>query len=468
MRRDDDGATYEGFAQPPPPTPPQPKSGLPDFGQSKVTNSGKPEFGWGGERTACAATMCFKHNRTCSGSLHFGRFPAALLTCPSARLRTIQVCLRTWAPRARILDAARLPAASRSAEVADGTRLSYCEITGIVRRDGATDGTGSMRRRDFITLLGGAAAAWPLAARAQAPSRMRRIAWLGLGRGDVPSPYVDALRSGLRDLGWIEGRNLSIGMFWATGREDMEAAARDLIASDPEVIVTQELMTYAVQPLERARPVVFGFSGDPVDGKLVQSFARPGGNLTGMSYLALELVGKRIELLKEWLPQTRRIAILARPQHPGEHRERDASEQAIGKLGMQLSYFPIRDLAELDQFFRAIADDKCDALVVFPDSLMFGVSDRIARFASEARLPSVSGWSRFAENGLLLTYGPDVRDLYRSLARYVDRILRGAKPADLPVELPTKFELVINAKAAKSLGLEIPPMLLARADQLIQ
>jgi putative ABC transport system substrate-binding protein len=324
-----------------------------------------------------------------------------------------------------------------------------------------------MRRRDFIAVLGGAAG-WPLTARAQQADRVRRIAWLGLGRSGAPSPYVDALRSGLRDLGWTEGRNLAVGLYWATGRADMDAVARELVASNPEVIVTQELMIFAVQPLKIATPIVFGFSGDPVDAKLVQSFARPGANLTGMSYLALELVGKRIEFLKEWVPQTRRIAILARPQHPGEQLERQASEAASGKLGIELSYFPIQDLGELEQTFRAIVHARCDALVVFPDSLMFGVSDRIARFASEARLPSVSGWAPFAENGLLLTYGPDVRDLYRSLARYVDRILRGAKPADLPVELPTKFELVINAKTAKAIGLEIPPMLLARVDQVIE
>ena len=325
-----------------------------------------------------------------------------------------------------------------------------------------------MQRRDFITFLGGAAAAWPLTARAQQPSRMRRIAWLGLGRRYAPSPYVDALRAGLSDLGWVEGRNLTIGLYWATGREDMEAAARELLASNPEVIVTQELMVYALRSLKTESPVVFGFSGDPVDGKLVQSIARPGGNFTGMSYLALELVGKRIELLKELVPKTRRIAILARPQHPGEHLERQASEAVVGKLGIELSYFPMLDVAELDQAFRAIVQDRCDALLVFPDLIMFSVSDRIARFASEAKLPSVSGWAPFADNGLLLTYGPNVRELYRSLARYVDRILRGTKPADLPVEVPTKFELVINLKTAKVLGLTVPPALLTSADKVIE
>jgi putative ABC transport system substrate-binding protein len=333
-----------------------------------------------------------------------------------------------------------------------------------------------MRRRTFVTLLGGAMAAAPFTALAQQPSRIRRVAWLGLGRPDPQSPYVEALRAGLRDFGWIEGRNLTLGLYWATGRDDMEAKGRELLASDPEVIVTQELMVYAMRELQPKTPVVFGFSGDPVDGKLVESYSRPGGNMTGMTYLALDLVGKRIELLKELVPQTRRLAILARPQHPGDPKERQASEAVVGKLGIELSYFPYtspstlpaREFGELDKVFRAIADARCDALMVFPDSAMFEISDRIARFAVERKIPSVSGWSPFARNGLLATYGPNVRELYRSLARYVDRILRGSKPADLPVEVPTKFELVINVKTAKAIGLTVPSTLLSRADEVIE
>src|SRR3954453_15706388 len=333
-----------------------------------------------------------------------------------------------------------------------------------------------MHRRGFITVFGGAAIAWPFTAHAQGSDRMRHVAWLGLGRADEPSPYLDSVRAGLRELGWIEGGNLTKRVFWATGREDMQAAAREVLAFNPEVIVTQELMAIAMLSSQTAKPVVFGFSGDPVDGKLVQSWARPGGNFTGMSYLGIELVGKRIELLKEWLPQTRRVAILARPQHPGAHLERQATEEGVKKLGIGFSYFPYqsqsflpaRDLGELETAFRAVVQDHCDALVVFPDSAMYEVSDRIARFALEARLPSVSGWSPFAQKGLLMTYGPDVRELYRSLARYTDRILRGTTPADLPVEVPSKFYLAINLGTAKTLGLTVPPTLLARADEVIE
>jgi putative tryptophan/tyrosine transport system substrate-binding protein len=333
-----------------------------------------------------------------------------------------------------------------------------------------------MKRREFITLLGGAAAAWPLAARAQQRERVRRIAWLGAGRAGEPSPYLDSLRAGLREWGWSEGRNLTIGRFWATGLDNMEAAARELLVSDPEVIVAQEFTVLALRSLKTVKPVVFGFSGDPLDVKLVQSWARPGGNFTGMSYLAIELVGKRIELLKEWRPQTRRIAVLARPQHPGEHLERKASEEAVAKIGIELSYFPYtsrsflpaRDLSDLETAFRAIVQDQCDALVIFPDSAMYEISERIARFALEAKLPSVSGWSSFANKGLLMTYGPNVRELYRSLAGYVDRILRGTPPADLPFQAPTSLYLAINQKTAKTLGVEIPPTLLARADEVIE
>jgi putative tryptophan/tyrosine transport system substrate-binding protein len=324
-----------------------------------------------------------------------------------------------------------------------------------------------MRRREFIVGLGGGLILTG-ARRSFAQSQPRRVAWLGIGSGDRSSPYVDSLRIGLNEHGWVEGRNLSLSLYWAHGREDMEDVARALVATNPEVVVTQELMVYAILPLRPSMPVVFGFSGDPVDGQLVDGLARPGRNLTGMSYLAIALVGKRIEFLKEWLPQLKHVAILAQPQHPGEQRERQASEEAVAKLGLSLSYYPISGLGELDNALAAIARDACDALVVFPDSTMFRGSERIANFAISKKLPSVSGWAPFASSGLLLTYGPNIREVYRSLARYVDRILRGTKAADLPVELPDTFELVINSGTAKALGLTVPPSLLARADEVIE
>jgi ABC-type uncharacterized transport system substrate-binding protein len=294
--------------------------------------------------------------------------------------------------------------------------------------------------------------------------------------GRASATHLDSLRAGLRELGWIEGRNLQIAVFWAAGLDNLNAVARELLASDPEVIVAQEFTVLAFRSVKTEKPVVFRFSGDPLDVNLVESWARPGGNFTGMTYLAIELVGKRIEMLKEWLPQTQRIAVLARPQHPGEHLERQASEDAADKLGIKLSYFPFspqsylpaRDPRELETAFQAIVQDHCDALVVFPDSAMYEISDRVAQLALEAKLPSVSGWSSFANKGLLMTYGPNVRALYNSLAGYVDRILRGMKPADLPFQAPTSLYLAINARTAKGLGLQVPPTLLARADEVIQ
>ncbi len=327
-------------------------------------------------------------------------------------------------------------------------------------------------RRGMLVALA-ALAATPLLGFAQTPARMRRVAWLGVGRSDAPSPYLEALRSGLGELGWDEGRNLVLDRYWATGsvQQNMEPdLARQIVATNPEVIVAQEQTTLAVKRLqpESPVPVVFGFSGNPVDAGLVQTFARPGGNFTGISYLALDLVGKRIEMLKEVVPHIRRIAILARPQHPGEHRERAASEEVVRKLGIAQAYFPIGDVSELDKAFRDIMQTHCDALIVFPDAIMFANSDRIARFAIEAKLPAVSGWERFAGGGLLLTYGPNLRDTYRTLARYVDRILRGTKPGDLPVELPRSVELVVNARTARALGLTVPQSILLRADRVIE
>jgi putative ABC transport system substrate-binding protein len=323
-------------------------------------------------------------------------------------------------------------------------------------------------RRQALAMLG-TLVALPGAAFAQAATKVRRIAWFGIGPADAPSPYLDALRAELHDLGWDEGRNLSIARYGSTrAPDDFEQIAREVLAAKPEVVVAQEFTVYAMQRIQATVPVVFGFSGDPVDGKLVQSFARPGTNYTGMTYLAIELVGKRIEFLKEALPHMRRIAILARPKHPGEHRERAASEEAAQKLGITVAYYPIREIAEIDKAFPAMRQERCDAVVVFPDYYMWVNRERISRLALDARLPAISGWPSFAESGLLLNYGPNLRDLYRGLARYVNRILRGAKPDDLPVELPRSVELVVNARTAKALGITLPQSIVLRADRVIE
>ena len=297
----------------------------------------------------------------------------------------------------------------------------------------------------------------------------RRIAWFGVGLPATVQPYVDALLVGLREAGWEEGRNLGIQRFWSlSAPDDFEAIVREIVGAKPEVVVTQEFAALAMLRFAPPIPVVFGFSGDPVEAQLVKSLARPGTNFTGVSYLASSLVGKRIEFIREALPETRRIAILARPQHAGEHRERAASLEAASKLGIAVEYFPIKDPAEIDQAFGRMKDAKCDALVIFPDVTMYTHREKLAGLALEARLPAVSGWSSFAESGLLFNYGPNLRDIYHDLAQYVSRILKGAKPEELPVELPRTIELVVNLRTARALGIKVPQSILVRADRVIE
>src|ERR1700682_2699424 len=319
------------------------------------------------------------------------------------------------------------------------------------------------------TVISGLAALALLPAVGRGQGARRRIAWFGVGLPETVLPYLSALQAGLRESGWEEGRNLTIDRYSSTrAPDDFESIVREIVYAKPEVVVTQEFATLAMLQFAGGVPVVFGFSGDPVDAKLVKSLAHPGTNFTGMSYLASELVGKRIECLKEALPGIRRIGIRARPQHPGEQGERTASEEAARKLGIAVSYFPIRDPAEIDQAFVGMRDAKCDAVVVFPDFTMFTNRERLARLAAAARLPAVSGWSSFADSGLLFNYGPNLRDIYRGLAPYVDRILRGAKPEDLPVEFPRSVELVVNLRTARELGIKVPQSIMVRADRIIE
>ena len=279
-----------------------------------------------------------------------------------------------------------------------------------------------------------------------------------------------AFREGMRERGYLEGRDVIIEPRWGEGsNERLDQLAVELVKSNPRLIVTQGgPATYTVVRAGATMPIVFAFSGDPVDGKLVDSFAHPGRNLTGVSLLSLDLVGKRMELIKETLPSLKRIAVLANPQHPGEQSELNASRAAAKQLGLALEYFQLPASANLDDTLPAVTKSRSDAIVVFPDAYMMRLSERIAEFAVKQRIPAISGWAQFAEAGNLMTYGPNLRDSYRRLAYYVDRILKGTKPADLPVELPMKFELIINLKAAKQIGLTIPPNVLVRADKVIK
>jgi putative ABC transport system substrate-binding protein len=322
-------------------------------------------------------------------------------------------------------------------------------------------------RRHFLVAAGSALIGAGISAHAQQNSF--RIGWISPSAEAVGSQFLDALRLGLRDLGYVEGRNLLIDARWgddSPARIDTQVA--ELVAGKPHVIVTQGPTPAVVLRYTQSIPVVFGFSGDPVEAGFVQSLARPGGNITGMTFLSLDLVAKRIQTLREVLPQLKRVAVLANPQHAGEKQERNASEQAARALGLELSYLPVTTAAEIEPAMEAARRARCEAVDVYPDALMASAAGRIAVVAMRDKLASVSGWSVFPDSGLLMSYGPNLRDVYRRIASYADKILRGARPADLPVELPTTVEMIINLRTAHALGLKLPQNLLVRADRVIE
>jgi putative ABC transport system substrate-binding protein len=325
-------------------------------------------------------------------------------------------------------------------------------------------------RRKLVIALGASALTAPFSSFAQEQSKVRRIGWISNDSGSGNPPMFAAFREGLRDLGYVEGRNLVIDARWGEGSDErLEQLAVELVKSNPDVIVTQG--GPATHPVIRAgatMPVVFGYSGDPVEAGVVSSLARPGRNFTGMTFLSFDLVGKRLELLKEVMPGLKRIAILANPQHPGEQGELRVSQAAAKALGLSFQYFQAQNAAKVEDALAAILKSHSEAVDVFPDGLLIRSRERIAEFSTKNRIPAISGWAQFAESGNLMSYGPNLRYAYRRLATYVDKIFKGAKPADLPVELPTTVELVVNLRAAKALGIKIPNSILVRADRVIE
>lgn len=322
-------------------------------------------------------------------------------------------------------------------------------------------------RREMLCLLS-ATALPPM--RAAAQPRMFRVSWLSLDRAASGSPFFDAYREGLRSLGYVEGRNLVIDARWADeSQERLDALATDIVKTAPHVIVAQG--GQAIRSMARANtpalPVVFSASGNPAQSGLIESYARPGRNMTGISLMSLELVGKRMEVLKELLPSLKRVAIVANPEHGGERDEFKASAASAKALGLAIDYFPARGAAEIDTALSGVVKARSDAIVAFPDAVTVRNAERFAQFALKTRVPAVSGWAEFADRGNLATYGPNLRDVFRRLALYTDKILKGAKPAEIPVELPTSVELVVNARAAKAMGLTISQQLLLRADRVI-
>ena len=325
-----------------------------------------------------------------------------------------------------------------------------------------------MRRRQFITLLGGAAA-WPIAARAQQTAKLPTIGFLGPNTPSLDSRRVGAFVQRLRELGWTEDRNVAIEYRWAEGRtERLAEFAAEFVRLKVDVIVTSATPpVIAAKQATSVIPIVFAAVGDPVGTGLVNSLARPGGNATGLSIQATDLAGKQLELLHEVVPGLRRLAIMANPGAPPAVLEMAEAQTTARALGLEVVASEIRRPEDIAAAFEAIKG-RAEALYVCNDPLVTTNRTRINTLASGMRLPTMYNVREFVEAGGLMSYGPNFLDLFRRAADFADKILRGAKPSDIPVEQPTKFDLVINLKTAKALGLEIPPTLLARADEVIE
>jgi putative ABC transport system substrate-binding protein len=327
-------------------------------------------------------------------------------------------------------------------------------------------------RRGFITLLGGAAAAWPLSALAQQPDRMRRIGVLAntAANNPVGLARIAAFQQGLQQLGWIDGRNVRIDYRWTGGdADDTRKYAAELVALAPDVILSSGTSTVAaLQRATRAVPIVFTIVADPVGAGFVDSLARPGGNVTGFMNFEYSIGGKWLELLKEVAPSTTRAAVLRDPAIASGLGLFGAIQTAAPSLGVEVSAVNVHDAGEIERTVAAFARSYKGGLIVTGSPLVEVHRDLIATLAARLKLPAIYPNRIFVAGGGLASYGPDFDNQHRQAATYVDRILKGEKLADLPVQAPTKYELAINLKTAKALGLTVPPSLLARADEVIE
>jgi len=325
-----------------------------------------------------------------------------------------------------------------------------------------------MKRREFIAVLGGAAT-WPLAARAQQPAKVAQIGFLGPAPAATYLPRLEALRAGLRDLGYVEGKNIAIEFRWAERVEQLPEMAAELVRMKVDIILASS-STYveAARQATKTIPIVFALHADPVGVGHVASLARPGGNITGLSTLLTDLAPKELEILKEALPQTTRIGILWNPTTPSHGPAVRAVEAAGQKLGVQLLLVPARSVEEFDGAFSTMTRERMGSLLVIGSPLAFSQRVPLAELALKHRLPGMFQSRENVEAGGLMSYGVDYNDLHRRAALYIDKILKGVKPADLPVEQASKYELIINLKTANALGLAIPESLLLRADKVIE
>ncbi len=324
-----------------------------------------------------------------------------------------------------------------------------------------------MRRRAFL-VSGLAVLSLPYSAAAEEP-RAFRIGWLTAQRASSLTPFVAAFRAALAEFGYVEGRNLSIEFRYgddAIGR--VPDLAAELMRLRIDVLVAQGAAVDVLSRLDLKVPLVYVYSGDPVTAGFAGSLARPRAGMTGLTFMAPEFNGKRLEILREIVPDLRRVAVIANPEHPGQHLERGYTEATARSLDVAIDYFPTSTPDELTRAFATIAENPVQGISVFADGFAIQNRDRIIAFGMKQRIPVISGWAVFARSGAICTYGPALIASYRRLASYVDRVLKGAKPADLPIEQPTQFELVINQRTAKALGLKIPQTLLVRADEVIE
>ena len=326
-------------------------------------------------------------------------------------------------------------------------------------------------RRAFLSTLAGGLLASPRIADAQPAGQLHRIGYLVGGSAAANPQFVEAFRQGLRELGWVEGQNIIVEYRFAEGRLDrLPDLAADLVRSKVDIIVAgPSPPAAAAKNATGTIPIVMIAVGSPVEQGLIASLARPGGNVTGVSFsVGLEIVGKQLELLKETAPKVRRVAILSNPANPSHAIAIRDAKVAAKSLGVQLQLLEARGPDAFDGAFAAMAKERVGALLVITDPIFLLYRTRLADLVARRRLPAAGGYRELVEAGGLMSYGPSIPDLWRRAAIYVDKILRGAKPADLPVEQPTKFELVINLKTAKALGLRIPQSVLGRADEIIQ
>ena len=325
-----------------------------------------------------------------------------------------------------------------------------------------------MKRRTFLSLTL-AIASLPRSVGAQAAAKTARIGWLTAQREASLTPFLAALRAAFAALGYTEGRDLLI--HYRYGDDDLERVpelAAELVRLPVDLIMAQGAAVAVIAKLGLSVPVVYVFSGDPVSAGLADSLARPRGNMTGLTFMAVELNGKRLELIREIIPRLRRVALVANPAHPGEHLERDYTREYGRQLGLRIDYFATRTRDELNEAFAAMAKNPPQTILLFADGFAIQYRQSIIDFGLSLRAPVISGWPVFARSGALLTYGPHLASSYQRMAHHVDRILKGARPSDLPIEQPTKFELLVNRRTAKTLGLEVPTSILLRADEVIE